>query len=278
MQAGLSPARSARARYRHELRTLTYVTLDQSNGGIVRNITHEGIAVQAVAAVRPGQQLRVRFELPPRLRVEAWGQVTWADSAGQCGIRFLDLSPRMAQRVDEWILGDLLGNVNLLALQPGTMLSASSNGARLERTPQVADEVEDDGLIVSPSPVKVIELPARPDAAAEARMQNDAEPSPAESTDLDWLSQPLSRRSIAWLVNTLTVVAGLLLFVLVFLSVTREVPKWPAATAAGATVAVAVLYWGFFRIFAGSSPGARLARLAGYEPEEEEEPDNARFR
>jgi len=278
MQAGLSPARAARARYRHELRTLTYVTLDQANGGIVRNITHEGIAVQAVAAVRPGQQLQVRFELPQRLRVEARGEVMWADSAGQCGILFLDLSPRMARRVDEWIFADLLGNANLLALQPGAMLSVSSNGARLARTPQVADEAEDDGLIVSPSPVKVIELPMRSDAVAPIPMQTDAQPSPAESGDLDWLSQPLSRRSIAWLVNTLTVVAALLLFVLVFLSVTREVPRWPAAMAAGATVAVAALYWGFFKVFGGSSPGARLARLAGYDPEEEEEPDSARFR
>jgi len=277
MQAGLSPARAARARYRHELRTLTYVTLDQANGGIVRNLTHEGIAVQAVAAVRPGQQLLVRFEVPPRLRVEASGEVMWADSAGQCGIRFLDLSHTMARRVDEWIFGDLLGSGALLSHQAGTMLSALSNGARLVTTPEVADEAEDDGLIVSPSPMKVIELPARPDAAPP-RMHNDAEPSPAGSSDLDWLSQPLSRRSITWLVNTLTVVAGLLLFVLVFLSVTREVPKWPAAMAAGATVAVAVLYWGFFKLFWGCSPGARLARLAGYDPEEEEEPESARFR
>jgi len=71
MEAGLSPARQARAKHRHELRTLTYVTLDQANGGIVRNLNHEGIAVQAVAAVRPRQQLRVRFELRyPRVRVE----------------------------------------------------------------------------------------------------------------------------------------------------------------------------------------------------------------
>ncbi|MGO9084374.1 MAG: PilZ domain-containing protein [Candidatus Sulfotelmatobacter sp.] len=280
MQAELSPARSARARYRHELRTLTYVTLDQSNGGIVRNLTHDGIAVQAVVAVRPGQQLRVRFELPQRFRVEADGEVMWADSVGKCGIRFLDLPAKIARRLDEWIFADLLGNVNLLSHQAGALLSASSNGTRLVTTPQAADEAEDDGLIVSPSPVKVIELPSRPDAVATPRIADDAEPSPAESGDLDWLSQPLSRRSIAWLVNTLTVVAALLLFVLVFLSVTREVPKWPAAMAAGATVAVAVLYWGFFKLFGGSSPGARLARLAGYDPEEEEEeePDSARFR
>src|SRR5450631_930394 len=92
MKAGLSPARQARAKHRHELRTLTYVTLDQANGGVVRNMSHEGIGVQAVAAVRPRQQVRVRFELRyPRLRVEARGEVAWSTFSGECGIRFLDL-------------------------------------------------------------------------------------------------------------------------------------------------------------------------------------------
>src|SRR3981189_1600549 len=96
MEAGLSPARQLRAQHRHELRTLTYVTLDEANGGIIRNLNDQGIAVQAVAALPPQQQLRVRFELRhPRLRVETRGEVTWTEPSGQCGIRFLDLSPRL---------------------------------------------------------------------------------------------------------------------------------------------------------------------------------------
>ncbi len=277
MQAGLSPARPARTCHRHELPNLVRVTLDQTNGGIIRNLSHEGIAVQAVTAVRPGQKLHVRFELPPRLRVEAWSEVVWAASGNECGVRFLDLAPQTARRVDEWIFGDLLESVPL-HLHRGESITSGLFASRLAPTPLVEDAAEDDGLIVSPSPVKVIELPTRPDPVAPDRLHNDAEPSPAESVDLDWLSQPLSLRGIAWLVNTLTVVAGLLLFVLVFLSVTREVPKWPAAMAAGATVVVAVLYWGFFKLFGGSSPGARLARLAGYDPGEDEEADSARFR
>ena len=80
MDAVVSPARQARSKHRHDLRTLTYVTLDQANGGIVRNLSHEGIGVQAVAALRPNQQVRVRFELRwPRLRVEARGEVDVGD-------------------------------------------------------------------------------------------------------------------------------------------------------------------------------------------------------
>src|SRR5205823_5404254 len=98
-----------RTHYRHELRTLTYVVLDQANGGIVRNVTRDGIGVQAVAALPLHQQLPVRFELrTPRLRVETRGEVMWSTLSGQCGIRFLDLSPRVSRQLQEWIFGNLL--------------------------------------------------------------------------------------------------------------------------------------------------------------------------
>jgi hypothetical protein len=264
MEAGLSPARQARAKHRHELRTLTYVTLDQANGGIVRNLSHEGIGVQAVAAVRPQQLLRVRFELRnPRVRVEARGEVTWSTFSGQCGIRFIELSPRMTRQINEWIFGNLLEGVSLHAEQAGPMFADSA-----------AAELGDDGLMVSASPLKVIELPVRADAASHADLRADTD---GVANELDWLSRPLSGSSLIWTINTLVIVAALLLFALVFLSVTGEAPAWPVAMAGGAAILVAALYWGFFQLFGGTSPGARLARLVGRDVEDEEARD-ARFR
>jgi hypothetical protein len=255
MEAGLSPARQARAKHRHELHTLTYVTLDQANGGIVRNINHEGIGVQAVAAVRPRQLLRVRFELRnPRVRVEARGEVTWSTLSGQCGIRFLDLSPRMTRQINEWIFGNLLEGVSLHAERAGFMFGDGG--------------LFDDGLMVSAMPLKVIELQARADSSSEFALR---------ASELDWLSRPLSGRSLVWTINVLVMVAAWLLFALVFLSVTREAPARPMAMVGGAVILVAALYWGFFRAFGGTSPGARLARLAGCDVEEDEARD-ARFR
>ena len=60
----------------------------------------------------------------------------------------------------------------------------------------------------------------------------------------------------------LVVLASLLLFTLVFLSVTREAPKWPLPMVSGAALTMAGLYWAFFRYFAGGSLGTRLARIA----------------
>jgi len=274
MDAGLSPARQARAKLRHELRTLTYVTLDQANGGIVRNLSHEGIGVQAVGALRPHQQVRVRFELrAPRLRVETRGEVTWSTYSGQCGIRFLDMSPRMIRPINEWIFGNLLEGIASHPQSAGSMFAHS-----LCVMP-VADRAElDDGLLVSAAPLRIIELPLRPDGREGAdRVDDDAEPEPGLSpAGLDWLSQPLSGRSLVWTINTLVVVAALLLFALVFLSITRESPRWPLAITTGAAISVAALYWGFFQVFGGSSPGERLARLAGCNSEDDEA--GARFR
>lgn len=270
MDAGTSLARRSRTQHRHELRTLTYVTLDLANGGVVRNLSHVGIGVQAVAALHPQQQVRVRFDLKdPRLRVEVRGEVVWSTSSGQCGIRFLDLSPRTIRQMDEWIFADLLERASLHPGVAGPMFS--DPGLRL-----LADELEtDDGLMISAAPLKVIELPMRRE---EPQVPYDA---PSETvaqgfSQLDWLSQPLTGRTLVWTVNALVVFAALMLFVLVFLSVTREAPRWPFAMAAAAVFLVSAMYWGFFQLFGGISFGERLARLTDDDVEREE--GNQRFR
>ncbi len=311
MQAGPSPAREARLGHRHGVRTLTYVILDQGNGGILLNLTHSGVAVQSVAAVHMGQQVQVRFELfAPRLRVNARGEVVWATSSGRCGIRFLDLSTQVARKLDEWIFAKLLEGTSPLSPSTESVLAApapltteAQNRAAQQRTgapkslpgndeevdelsdgDEAAEELDalDDNLIISPGPVKVIDLPRPnlPPPSEPLRM-----PVPIEIHDrisqpasqLDWLSRPLSGRGLAWTVNALMVLAGWLLFVLVFLAVLGEAPRWPGVMIPGAAVVVAGLYWGFFKILAGASLGVKLARLAGSEQNEDGVGEN-RFR
>lgn len=270
MDSGITPARQARAQHRHELRTLTYVTLDQANGGIVRNLTNTGIGVQVVAAVRPKQQLRVRFELRyPRLQVETRAEVVWATFSGQCGIRFLDASPTLQRQINQWIFGNLLEGISLHSEHQESMFAP--NKSRPLKTGEETDgngtkpvePQEDDGLIVSETPVKVIELPMHREAPEPVVRQEDVAVIPESPTvELTWLTQPLSGRTLAWTVDALVVMASLLLFTLVFLSVTREAPPWPLATVAGAALMMAGMYWGFFRVVGGGSLGAKLARIA----------------
>jgi hypothetical protein len=222
------------------------------------------MGVQAVAAPRPHQQVRMRFELRrPKLRVEARGEVTWSTSSGQCGIKFLDPSSRMARQIDEWIFGNLLEGFSRHEECAGSMFG--------DALPLSADGAYD-GLMVSATPLKVIELPTRPDQFRPVPALDDKAPEPA--IELDWLSP----RSIVWTINALVVVAALLLFTLVFLAITREAPSRPLAMMGISIGVVAVLYWGFFQVFGGSSPGARLARLAVCDLEEGEDATDSRFR
>jgi hypothetical protein len=244
---------------------LTYVTLDEANGGIVCNLNHEGIAVQAVGALRPRQNVRVRFELHhPRLRVEARGEVMWSRSSGQCGIRFLDLPPRMTHQIDEWILGNLLESASQYFARTGSMFASGAAPPMIAIAREPAGS--SNGLVVSSTSRKVIQLgpasaPVLLQPAAHG-MDNDRDVDPVE---VDWLSQPLSGQSLAWTVDALVVIASLLLFSLVFLLVARELPRWPVNLEAGfvAVLFVATFYWGFFHAFGGASLGARLARMMG---------------
>lgn len=269
--------RQTRAQHRHELRTLTYACVEEANGGIVRDITHQGIGLQVVAAVRPQQQLRVRFELcQPRVRVETRGEVSWATRSGQCGIRFLDISPKMARQIDQWIFGNLIEEASLHS-ERGFMFARSQFAGSPSAWPD-SEADEDDGLMVSAAPVNVIELPMRPDPLVPGRANGAAtDIAPQGLAGFDWLSQPLSGRGLIWTINTLVIVAALLLFAVVFLSITGEPPRWPLATACATAIFVGALYWGFFRLFGGASPGERLARMAGWDLENDEAKD-ARFR
>lgn len=271
MHAASTSTRRARGQHRQNLHTLTYVTLDEANGGIVRNLNHEGIAIQAVGALRLHQRVRVRFELRhPRVKIDSMGEVVWAEVSGQCGIRFLDLSSEAVRQINEWILGDLLDSI--------PSRSHSIFGAQAD----APVEGESDGLLLSPSARKVIQLQPERAGGQETSMEkidtNFVETNLVGAIDtkvdlgafartrpeLDWLSRPISERQIAWTLNSLIVFAALLLFSLIFLAVTQDLPRWPLDLEAGfaAAIFVSAFYWIFFRLLGGSSLGARLARLA----------------
>ena len=288
MQVVSFPARQTRSHYRHELRTLTYVTLDAANGGIIRNLNREGVAVQAVGPLRQHQRVRLRFELRfPRLRIETYGQVLWSSPSGQCGIRFVDLPDRTSRGISEWIFSNLL---ETLVHEPGNhpiFQGSPDSPAQAEVTAEKAP-TESDGLILSSDPRPSIRperglswlertmprtMPPRPDPA-----ESLAEPASQPDLQSNWLSRPVSARTLAWLVDGLIKIAGLLLFTLIFLAITHELPSWPITLgiATVATLFVVCAYWALFALFGGTSLGARLAQAVSSGEEEVSETD--RFR
>lgn len=277
MHAASTSARRTRTHHRQSLHTLTYVILDEANGGIIRNLNHEGVAIQAVAALRLHQRVRVRFELRhPRVKIDAMGEVVWADVSGQCGIRFVDLSGEAVRQVNEWILGDLLDSIpsrthSIFGLATGAAVAAAND-----------DADTDAGFLLSSSARKVIQLQP-PRTSYEPVSLRSFDPALPVDTFLetDWLSRLAYGRHMAWTLNSLIVVAGSLLVSLIFLVVTRDLPKWPLDLEAGfaAIIFVTAFYCLFFRALGGSSMGARLARLAGSDAGDGREArDSARFR
>jgi hypothetical protein len=253
---------------------LTYVTLDNGNGGIVRNLSHDGLSVQAVARLRPEQEVRVRFELrSPRLRVETHGQVKWANASGLCGIRFVDLSLRASHQIDEWIFANLLDGVARESLHPHGMFATS--------VVSIAPE-KDGGLIVSSQRRPAIRLePSESGEPTEAQhRQGVLDGDRRLQTQVNWLSRPLSARTLAGMVDSLVMIAALLLFVMIFLSITHELPRWQLTLSAGvaAGAMIAATYWTLFTVVGGKSPGKRLARAAAGAEEEEENRGGSRFR
>jgi hypothetical protein len=284
MQSATIAAQQARSHYRHELRTLTYVTIDQANGGIVRNLGGEGVAVQAVAALRPDQRVRLRFELLfPRLRIETYGQVIWSNSSGQCGIRFVestlgkDLPERTAHQINQWIFANLL--------------EGAGTGADLEAGQSRATFGDSSGSMpaaesTKPSAVRQgIHLHSTKSEAAhtlyvrEMLLTPSAEAGPHKKARPTWISRPISGQTLAWLVDVLVVIAALLLFALIFLSIAQELPRWPLTTAAAAVVAVFIVatYKLMFALLGGASAGARLAQASALAQNEEENAED-RFR
>ena len=285
MEAVAFAARKARVHYRHGLRTLTYVTLDQANGGVVRNLSDQGVAIQAVVPPQPQQTVRLRFELRnPNVHVDAHGEVTWVTSSGQCGVRFVDLSPRARRQINQWIFGSLLdfmppdagGTASILTLSP------VSDGLK-----------ESDGLIVSALPRPVIQLGSKADATFERKLEQVRIPTAerpaifdpegirdASDQSQDWFSQPLSGRTVALLVDSLVVIAGLLLFSLVFLATARELPPWSVTigSLALAGVFVTTAYWTLLSLFGESSLGECVARLATRDLNDPTEGAGPRFR
>src|SRR2546421_12596789 len=65
--------------FRHGVHRLAYVNLDHANGGIIRNLSETGIALQAVRPFPVNEPVHRRFALvSPRVRGEDLGPGRWA--------------------------------------------------------------------------------------------------------------------------------------------------------------------------------------------------------
>ncbi len=261
--ASLTPV-GRRGHYRHQLQSLAYVSLDQSNGGIIRNLGDSGMAIQAVAPLHLNQHVFLRFELAnPRVRVEATGRVAWADPAGQAGVEFSALSRRSERLLKDWIFIQLLASAQHSAGDAALLYGKSG---------QEAAE-----LLFSPGARPAIRLkPGVPAARPEETGK------PPRVLHLPWFPFGISAPALSLLVDGLILLSAVLLFALICMAMVGVVPAWPLALVMGIGVAAVfgVLYRFLFLFWMGGTPGDWLAGLSGDPGPGNETPadDRPRFR
>lgn len=258
-----SAARGQRRHYRHQIQTLAYLNLDQSNGGIIRDLGDSGVAVQAVARLSVDQHVFLRFDLAnPRVRVEGKGRVAWADPVGQAGIEFLALSQRSRRGLKEWILIQLLASAQTFA-DSTFAYNGDSSELLFSSIARPAIRLETGTRAVS--------------VGAEAEKGQEA-----PSLRLPWFPVAISSRILAPLVDGLILLSALLLFAVICMAMIGGVPAWPLALFLGVGVSgvLFILYRFLFLFWIGGTPGTYVAGLTsealnGVKPESEE---RSRFR
>src|SRR5881227_1962761 len=223
---------------RQTLRSLAYVNLDQGNGGIIRDLTESGIAVQAVGALRAQQEVSLRFDLlSPRVRVETRGRVAWAEPSGQAGIEFMGTTPRVRRALRDWLLTQMLASA---AISGRDSIFAAVRENELTFSP-----VFQTPIVVAPESIALGEAGTAPSVA--------------------WSWFRFSGRSFSVLVDGLVLLCAVLLFSISSIVVMGGVPAWPIAAAlllTTATIFVAIYQILFSEFLFGATPGSRLARLA----------------
>ncbi len=247
--------RPRRRYYRQKVQNLAYVRLDQANGGIIRDLSESGIAIQAVAPLRVNQEVSLRFELlNPRARVEARGRVAWADPLGQAGMEFLDIAERSRHMLKDWIFTQLMATAQHAERAESIFIHQKGTESATELT--FSDE-------------------ARPAIA----LQPDEEDSQAS---VQVLGSPfrISARGISRMVDSLVLLCAVLLFAIISLGMTNLFPTWPLAIAlaVGITSMFAAVYWYLFAVCVGMTPGEHLARVAYGNVGGAEEDELPRFR
>jgi len=220
-----------RRHYRHKVRNLNYVSFDSNQGGIVRDLSQSGVALQAVAPLRQDQQIQCRLSLSnPRLQVEVEGRVAWTDSLGQAGVEFLNVSERAHRLLSEWLITQLLAGAH----------RATGDAAA--------------GLLFSGASRSAISL----DRPLQPRSIENAQP----RLRLFWFTLPAVR--FARLVDSVALLCAVMLFNVMALTMTDAFPTWPLAFALvlGTAAVFVGLYWLLFSVWFGITPGQRLAQLA----------------
>ena len=93
---------------RHSLRqkvnTPAFASFDGVTGGMILDLSEDGMAMQALAPVEAHSDIQMNISLgEPAMLLETTGYVAWADALGRAGVRFSDLPDGARERLRNWL-------------------------------------------------------------------------------------------------------------------------------------------------------------------------------
>lgn len=88
-------------------------------GVVVSNLSEGGMAVETGAPLKPGDLVRLRFDLPERkVSIEGKGEVSWNDNKGHAGICFVHIPLIYKVKLEDWLNERAKDDTVALALKP----------------------------------------------------------------------------------------------------------------------------------------------------------------
>jgi len=101
-------ATERRRRARTPVTPPIYADLGKVNGGLIYNMSEDGLALSAAMILGGDELLRMRILLPDSGGwMKATGQITWKSESGKtAGIRFVGLPAATCQRITDWLASE----------------------------------------------------------------------------------------------------------------------------------------------------------------------------
>jgi hypothetical protein len=89
---------------RRKLHAPAFASFDGVTGGMILDLSTEGMAMQGLAPVDARGIVQVQLELSePAGHLETTGYIAWADALGRAGVRFSELPEEARHRLDDWL-------------------------------------------------------------------------------------------------------------------------------------------------------------------------------
>ena len=104
MAANLEFGPERRRCLRQSMHAPAFASFDGVSGGMILDLSEEGLSMQTDSRLDRDQQIRMELDLSePAMHIETTGYIAWADALGRAGVRFSDLPEDARRRLNEWL-------------------------------------------------------------------------------------------------------------------------------------------------------------------------------